>query len=271
MTRVLLATFLFCSTCFAWPPAQFAVGTFSIGVICPGFSIGLPTPSGPGDGYESGLFAYYTLDDTTAPVVDSAHARNLSENNGDTSTASASGKIGNALQVNSNDEVLPWVTLLYNDSDGNDFNFAGNFTIRCWIKTSISDAFFGNIIGDYSWELYLGNGSDHGHVFFYLKTSGDSDINLDGGSINDGNWHRIMAWFDGSVGAIQIDNNTPTTISASDHINGGTGAEMDIGGHIAISETAVYLDEVGMWDVALTSDDRLFDWNEGAGRSWPLP
>jgi hypothetical protein len=118
----------------------------------------------------------------------------------------------------------------------------------------------------------MGTGSsDHNVEMFVSGNSGDTDLES-AQNVNDGAWHRIIAWFDNSNGevGIQIDNNTPTTTTQSDKLPESSTTFL-IGDNFGDSSD-VFLDEVAFWkDYVLTSADRLFDWNSGAGQTYPLP
>lgn len=257
----------------ASPPGMFCNGTFCNGTLAIGASLGPAPAAGPNDGYEANLYAYYAFDESSTPIVDSANAHNLSTASCGT-VASSSGFAGTAHQINCYaGHASPKMNVQRNDGGGIDFNFPGSFTVRCWVKTSMTfNADFKNIIGDRSWNIYMGTGSsDHNVEIFISGNSGDTDLES-AQNVNDGNWHRIIAWFNSSNGevGIQIDNNSPTTTTQADPFI-DTGTTFLIGDNFGDSGD-FFLDEAALWkDYVLTADDRLFDWNSGAGRTYPLP
>lgn len=257
----------------ASPPGTFCNGTFCNGTLAVGASLGPPPASGPNDGYEANLYAYYSFDESSTPIVDSANDRNLS-NISCGAVASSSGFIGTSHQINCyTAHTSPKMKAQRTDDGSADFSFPNSFTVRMWVKTSMTaNSDWRNIIGEDAWNIYMGTGSsDHNVEIFLSGNSGDTDLESTE-SVNDGNWHRIIAWFDSSNGevGIQIDDHDPTTTTQSDRYL-PTGTTFFIGDNYGDSPD-FFLDEVALWkDYVLTADDRAFDWNSGAGRTYPLP
>lgn len=244
----------------------FASGSFS-SIVTPGGAAGGPTP---GAGYSANLYAYFKMEDTSGDAVDSAHARNLGLSTG--TEVSVSGKILNALQFG----IAPAPILdsrISAGGSGDFWGFDGNsFTIRFWIKTS--DSGFNDFLlgtGSDPWFIYLGTPSGHdSKVDFQFDNDTDTDNLMSNEAIGDGNWHRVVCWFDSGTFeiGIQIDNNTPVTDISDAAFSPGS-QRMNIGSNLGY---AVDIDELAFWSsYTLTSDDRLYDWNSGAGRTYPLP
>jgi hypothetical protein len=262
---------------FAWP-LVFANGHFANGHLSVGVLVSSGGGSVPADGYESSLYAYYNFDQTTSPATDVAHGRNLPQGScGTIASGNLSGFFGNSYQINCNvGRGTPKVVLRRIDDGSGSFKFSSSFTVRFWIKTDFTGASFKNIVGESYWNVYLGADSGDGKIDFFISGNDDPDIDLASNeTVNDNAWHRVICWFDasgsGSAG-VQIDNHTPATVSTVDIFSGGAGTDsLDVGDNFGDSPD-VDCDEVAIWkDYVLTSDDRLFDWNSGAGQTYPLP
>ncbi|NKI26984.1 LamG domain-containing protein [Arenibacter sp. 6A1] len=125
-------------------------------------------------------------------------------------------QIGNLIGLETEDEVTSIETDLLTGSaitfDGTndlvtigntqelDFRFTENHSIGFWVKTTstVSDP---AMVSDKDW----GSGGNDGFVFAYTGGSwklnyagAGSRVDLNGGTINDGNWHFLMATFDRS-------------------------------------------------------------------------
>jgi len=84
-----------------------------------------------------------------------------------------------------------------------------------------------------------------------------------------GVWHRVVFWrdFANMVCGLVVDNNPPDTTPI---INGGVGNSQYLffGPNTSIVEPSY--DEIGYWiGYVWTAADRAYDWNGGAGRTWP--
>jgi len=232
----------------------------------------------PGDGYEASLFAYYKCEDTTNTVADSAHGRNLGYNgggNGSVSNSSFAAFIGNGFELGALYGFNSGLDLV---SSGTDFSFSTNsFTIRFWVKT-VASGFNNNWLGVFlPWNIYYGSPStvDGKMVFEVLGNTNDSYL-VSGESVSDGNWHRVTCWYDKGAftQGIQIDTNTPVTAITDLSDTGTSDLEIfDPTDNLPNPPSPSFLvDEIAFWkDYVLTDADKTFDWNSGAGRTYPLP
>jgi hypothetical protein len=166
------------------------------------------------------------------------------------------------------------------DDGTTSFNFSGSFTVRFWIKTTLNNGFdFKNLVGDNAWQAMLNASGANGKIDFFISGNIHPSVDVISNEIvNDGVWHRVVCWFDASgigTAGVQIDNNTPATTTTVDMLS-TTGTSFLLGDNFTAGGgidglQAVFIDEVAAWTSALTSGDRLFDWNSGAGQTYPLP
>lgn len=227
----------------------------------------------PGDGYEANLYAYYKLDETSGFIsADASGAKTLGVFSGSTSAATISGKIGGGFDVADGFALDSSATF---GGGGANYNFFGHdFTIRFWIKTT-SVGSGDNFILDWdggTWNVFLGTypfGGD-GKLDFQIEGN-SSNFDLVSAPINDGNWHMAIVWFNSGAGVagIQIDSNSPITQSGVDMFDPGGPSRVRVGGNFGY---VLDLDELAFWkDYVLSSSDITFDWNSGAGQTYPLP
>jgi hypothetical protein len=124
--------------------------------------------------------------------------------------------------------------------------------------------------GDYrGTAIYIYNGS----VWLYLvSTWGSSVIHVKGASdINDGNWHHVVVTYDGSgaaTGALAYVNGVADAMTVAHNDLGTNTTKNSVNPRILNStDTSVYplgdLDELAIWDVALTPSQIDALYNEG--------
>ncbi|MCX6924287.1 MAG: LamG domain-containing protein, partial [Verrucomicrobia bacterium] len=111
-------------------------------------------------------------------------------------------------------------SFVFNDTDayvqpptGLDVN-PNAFSIACWIKVAAFDKSWQAIVtkGDSSWRVHRGGGSDH----IGFGTSGLSNQDLEGSkNVNDGQWHFVVALYDGSTKAIYVDGALDVAVSVT--------------------------------------------------------
>lgn len=210
-----------------------------------------------------GLVAYYKLDDA-APLAD-AHAAHTLSTVG--TVSSATGKINQARSFGSGRL----------QSSSPDFNFTGSFTISLWCKSS-------NWSSDYPSPIGKFQTTNHQSFFVYYDVAGEQfgfDISGDG-TYDDyqyvvsplatptGLWSHLCLWYDHSLHTINL------------RVNGGTPASADFTGPayatadpLTIGSSAGYnwrgeVDEVGLWNRVLTSDEQASLYAGGAARAYPF-
>ena len=246
------------------------------------------TPGGgpPADGYEANVYAYYKFEETNGTAIDSAHARNLGNYAG--GAATVPGILGNCFDFGTNFGFGNPGPLSLSSSPGDggsnaDYSLSTNsFTMRFWVKTVASG--FNNIFwpGD---SFGIGYGSAPSGVdgkidFNLIQTNGEVHItSLQ--DIADGQWHRVIVWHDAQTfdAGLQIDSNSPTNRITTELYNPCPTFCPSI---IRLGDPtdqfpnppnpSFLMDDLVIWkDYVLTPGDRDFDWNGGAGRTYPLP
>ena len=201
------------------------------------------------------LVSYYKLDESSGAVLD-VHGSNDGTNNG--ATPNVTGKINTAYDfVAANTDYI---------SLGNPANLkiTGNITISLWVYLD----------GTASTNRFVAKGNSY---FFWF--SGDNGlgyfaIDLDGGAVPNsgtsttdirGGWHHVVGVNDGTNLKIYIDG----TEESTDTTGGGivtNDTNVEFGRNVGGSEYFDgKLDEIGIWDRAL-SDNEISDlYNSGDG------
>lgn len=134
-----------------------------------------------------------------------------------------------------------------------------NVTVELWIKADVTQNAFANII-----DKHHTSGTNHGwalefggpHVYFYYFTSEGGGLVATSTYINDDNWHHIAATYNGDSAYMYVDGvREDGSKSATGNLQYNPSNKLYIGtagDYITIREFTGYIEEVRVWDVALT-------------------
>jgi len=213
----------------------------------------------------SGLQAYWRMEEaswnaTPGEVIDSSssglHGQAINGAN-----TSATGRLGRCGQFDgSNDQII---------IPDNAFAI-GDFTISVWVKTSSTGyrvVFASSLDNVWNYPLWILRMDTSQQAQFVLATSVGNTINISSSSaINDNVWHLIVAWREGDVGYIQVDNGI--IVNAAFNGSLSNAVENRIGERYGGSSTAWSdsLDEIAIWNRVLTSLERTDLYNNGSGK-----
>lgn len=213
----------------------------------------------------TGLVSWWDLDETSGTRYDAFGNNDLSDNN---TVGYAAGVSSNAADfVATNNEYL-------SIADNADVSMGNiTFTIGFWVYIS-TDATYPLVFkstGTTSKEWYFYNVVNTG-VRFYVMDDGTGSAGhyttVTTGALSTGAWHYIMAWHkaDTDIVGISLDNGTPVTNTWTAGVFDGT-APLRFGASDAALMSG-RLDEVVIYKRALTTDERTWLYNNGAGRSY---
>lgn len=217
--------------------------------------------SPPGSSFpSSGLVRYYKLEETTGTnLVDQTSTQDATL--AGTYTLGITGKINNGIDFQGTS----------NANIGTAIQGLSAFTISFWCKKN--SAGLRDMIGQWSPNILIcRNNSDQIQV--YLNTSSGS-VNatffmsttpgLTGITSDTTNFHFYVLRYDGSNIKMWLNNvESITTLSQT-----GTVANGDIRMARGTANGDVSLDEIGIWNRALTTDEISELWNEGNGLTYP--
>ncbi len=199
---------------------------------------------------KTGLVSYYKLDGNS----NDAHGSN---NGTDTSISYSAGKIGNGANFNgSTSEIV--TPLLTSARD--------NVTLSCWVKLnslSQNSIIFGNgNPGSNGFFLSISNGSGSTGSNLVGFCGGIAFLNTGYSFPSTGVWYHIMMIRDSGTWRIYLNNSQKgSTWSTTPNIPSGNGMIGDSGFNGSI-------DEVGIWNRALTSDEITQLYNNGNGLTY---
>ena len=208
------------------------------------------------------LVSYWKLDEASGNALD-AHASN---DGTDTNTVgSDTGKIGNARSFNGTNERF---------NVGNPASLQlsnANITIACWIKTADAGASYRNILTkDSAWVLGLKD-----NVLQSYDWSGSGD-HLGSGDISNDAWRHVAVVLQAGVSSgsqLYLDGATNGSAWTVGTNNTQTN-NVAIGGlssNLGDSEYyAGLIDELGIWNRALSGGEIASLYNSGTGLAYPF-
>ena len=215
-------------------------------------------------------FAYWKLDEVSGNRADSVGSETLVDNN---TVGSAAGKIGNASEhIRANNEFLSNTTVL--SSIGNAWTFSAWFNfpqIGSADQTVISCRPSSGSANLIQIECNINIGQLRAIVF---NSSGTyvKDYRFPGG-LTANTWaHCVFTW-DGTTLTFYLNGSTSGVSKAVDSAltMTATSRTLRIGAEVSSSNVADGLiDEVGLWNVALTSGEVSELYNGGAGVTYPF-
>jgi hypothetical protein len=210
-----------------------------------------------------GLVAYWKLDETSGTRIDSAGSSNLADNN---IVGSTTGKIGNAANFNGTNYLSTTSTWAPSNS----------FTISAWIKlnSALKRTIVGQDWADTPPEIrnFLFR-IDNGTLEFFILSGGATSVNLSSVALNDGNWHFVAAIYDDTASTIKIWADTNTNTAGSVPTPSFQATTIYVGRRqflIAPDNFIGDIDEVGIWNRALTAAEISILYNSGAGITFPF-
>ena len=200
------------------------------------------------------LVAYYKLDGNSNDSVGSDNGTDTSITYG-----SAYGKINQGASFNGSSSI-------YLSSNLGSFT---DITVACWIKTSqtTQGRFVEISNGPTAFEVDVISNKARSTVY-----TGSIYNCLGTSTINDNNWHLIVAVRDGSNSKIYVDGSLETTVSCATTTIIGIAAYTCFGRHFTVTSVNYngYLDEIGIWSRALSADEVSQLFNSGRGLSYPF-
>ncbi len=210
-------------------------------------------------------YAYYKCDEPAGALtaVDSIAGYDLTTGNPIVKWPTA--KIGTAFHD-------PWLDLRNSPDIHWDLSATG-FTVRIWFEMGVVPVFQStfNILNTQTWELTLKDALGPLRQFPQFKvTLTDGDHSVNGPDLTDTlSFHRLMAGWEKGVGIwLKFDNDPTITVAATANAAFLGAAEGFFLGPTNEPQS-MGIDEVGIWNSTLTAANILYDWNGGAGRTYP--
>ena len=227
--------------------------------------LGLTTTSAHAD-LVDGLVEYWALDGDYSAGVTAAHVGTL-QTTGTGSGGFVSGKFGQGIDLENSVGNQASVVI---GGDENDFDFVGqSMSVAAWYTTESLYVDWQALVAKgegNSWRVAR-QGSSATDLKLSLWIIGDGELDQ-----QDGSWHHVVATADADAitggHKLYVDGNLVASNTNPANL-GDSGQAMQIGGNPGASGRGWdgIIDDVGVWNRALTADEVSSIWNNGAGAS----
>lgn len=198
---------------------------------------------------EDGLVGHWTFDgeDMDNGVEDRSGNGNIGTINGQSSTTTEPGRIGQALDFDGSDDYVQI-------PDSSSLDLSSSFSVAMWVKTSSSaNTILLEKSNNNSNYLMHMSASNPGGPIFGITGSDSVDSVTD---INDNNWHHVVGVFDdpNNLLAIYIDGILDNSVSEGATLSANSQSLL-IGSRSGIGSFPGSLDDVRIYDRALSADE----------------
>jgi len=208
----------------------------------------------------SGLLAYWNLN-TTSWLDSSGSGNTLTANGG---VSLVSGKINNCANFDGDvdESVFMWL------SRSNFFNFdSGNFSVSQWVYfegSSYYQSLFSTRVDGAATSNSFSVVADLNNKLSFYDGGFTGDLYTFSGS----NWYHLTTVRDGSTINFYVDGSFAASVAKS---NPYEVTSIAMGGHLNGEEPLNgRIDEVGVWNRALTGAEITSLYNAGAGKTYPF-
>lgn len=222
-----------------------------------------PLRTNPGT---TNLVAWWSLNETSGTRNDSHGSNHLTDNNTVTSASGIKSNAGNFVSANSE-----YLSIADNSSVSvGDIDF----TFCAWVyitNTSSTRAIISKFATTGNQREYLIRYNNlTNKIQFVVSNNGTSNATVDDTTaISSSAWYFVCAWHDATNNQIkiQVNNNTPSSLSHSGGVFNGTSA-FYLGQYKGSSYHDGLIDEVVLYKRLLTDEERTWLYNSGAGREY---
>ena len=224
-----------------------------------------------GLGLASSIASYWKFDENSGTsLTDATGNANTGTFQGTTGSQWVTGLINSGLSFDGTDNYISTTTSISNPL---------NYTLAAWFKTSTASG--AKIIGFENNQTGTGSGQTDrniyvgtdGKLYYVIYNGGNVSINSSG-TVTDGNWHLAVATQSGTAMTLYLDGasqgsntGTPQSYSGYWRIGSYRNSAYSHGANGYFSGT---IDEVGIWNRALSSSEITTLYNSGSGRQYPF-
>jgi len=215
-----------------------------------------------------GLQAYWPMDEDTGLYNDASGNQNDLTLNGQT-LEYFTGKLGTAI-----------VSVDYTSSLTAPVALIGNFSISFWIKTAqenfftclsqatsgcIGYLFYGHS-GGFSFQVYTGDAETNPNFIPDVSSGSFGPV---GGTISDGEWHHVVGVLNGQEASLYIDGVLADAVTGEFPLIPSANPMMLFDNNTCLGQTVIgSMDEVGVWQRALSAEDVGQLFNNGNGLAY---
>ena len=200
----------------------------------------------------NGLLAYYKMDEASGNLTDSKGG--FTGTVSGSPTYSATGKINTAVTFAGSSYF----------NAGNVLKPTAAITISAWVKTTSTGSF--GIVSNYYYDGFDLTTQPDGTIAFEIN---DTYALNSGTNISTGAWFHVVSTFDGSNLKMYINGVSDVTpLSHSGSIPYSGSGNFQIGARLSGNKFTGTIDEVGVWDRALTPTEIALLYNTGSGKAY---
>lgn len=211
------------------------------------------------------LLSYYKLDEASGNAIDAHGANNLTDFN---TVGSATGKIGNARDFNRA------ASEHFHAATSSEFSFGNtDYSFSCWAYAETTSGVLRVLLSKRQTNVALSNytvyfNSDNTLDCWIGRTSGGVFI-VEGPAISLNTWYHIIMSHNAATDTVRlVVNGTVYTGTYTGTPATPSSATFRIGAQNAGDYWDGLVDEVGVWDRVLTTDEEAALYNGGAGVSY---
>ncbi|HIB29659.1 MAG TPA: LamG domain-containing protein, partial [Candidatus Marinimicrobia bacterium] len=160
--------------------------------------------------------------------------------------------------------------------DGGTGSLGGSFTVSCWIKPSSINTNWAGFVNKHGTAgqkvFWIGQHTTNGKVRFgvFLNGTNESALDTDGAVIANGSWYHVAASYDGNYQKIYINGTLVKTSSDINTVLSSGTSNYWIGKSTAQATFSGLIDEVAIWNRALTENEinGQYESNDGPIAYW---
>lgn len=216
------------------------------------------------------LVGYWNLDESSGSALDSVASNDLAIT--DITIQGSAGRVGTAYTFDgSDDQIITSTNPLSGITNG-------DFSINCWINTTDGTSrqyamHLGDDITGIA-DSFINLGINSGAVRGQAKWVGQNEIILTGGTVLDNTWYMLTFVRDGNTWRLYLNGSEVGTTTKSDSFTSlFDNGSFAIGADTKITPESVVdgrVDEAGVWNRKLTTDEITLLYNSGDGLAYPL-
>lgn len=132
---------------------------------------------------------------------------------------------------------------------------------------------FAATAGNYDYQLYHDGTADRWKFIVTRATDSPQTVTAtNAGSVALSTWHMVTGWHDATADTVNIAVNaiTPDSAATGGALQAAGTADFNLGGYSGGNFVNGRMAEVGLWKRVLTTQERLWLYNKGRGRSFPF-
>ncbi len=229
-------------------------------------------PGDEGESPDAGLVSYWSFDEGT-----NDHSDDFDSDEGqsfdDLTPAQGEARFveglrGNALAIGVEPTDPPWLTA----PDSADVSLPETYTIECWIYPTELAAPWQRLVlrwDSFGLAYHFGiknNGGDVNAVSLFHAQADGATPNANGGTVALSRWQHIAGVADGEMLRVYLDGQEVAAVAYDGTINAAVGGGMGLGDSFEGNSGIQYnglVDELAIWNVALTPDELLSHYEAG--------